>query len=569
MSLRPVARNPIVPTMFPAPRFTLSAPRQALAWGLGGVVVAILGWMVPVNLKSVTPALLAAAGAGTPSVAELGEDLRAREKLGPAALVLAAAEQGRYPGAGGLAERLGRDAARQPELVPWGGWDPFLDPLFTRAENLGREGSTPVLTFFITAAARESLAGFLAGSRSAGVQALLAAREVDRTEQFVPAHRAGGQALDAVGLLAALLYQGDHYTAALQVELRDLAEAAVARGELGDLEPVLVDLLALGRRLDWIQLTELTARSSRPRTLHEFAHLARVAIDDLPVIYTAALLADSADEVAAYLIQYGRPGLADLRLALGFGRGAVRQLLQRQVPVNHAAVAGWEAAAVLGLRYPGLMLALKYLAFLAGAFGFLRGLDRAVSARTLGGALPHLSSGLLATVAAALFIVATEPFLLRAAPASEFRVTFAVPVLASLTDLASAEPVSATTAMTSSTLLSIAFFACLQVGMYLICLFKIGQIGRSGLPPLVRLRLMENEENLFDGGLYLGIAGTCAALVMQVLGLIDPNLLAAYSSNLFGIMCVALVKIRHVRPYKYTLIIEAQDEIAVAPVARA
>jgi len=67
---------------------------------------------------------------------------------------------------------------------------------------------------------------------------------------------------------------------------------------------------------------------------------------------------------------------------------------------------------------------------------------------------------------------------------------------------------------------------------------------------------MENEENLFDSGLYVGMMGTAAALVLQVLGVIQPNLLAAYSSNLFGIVCVALVKIRHVRGLKRGLIIE-------------
>jgi hypothetical protein len=45
-----------------------------------------------------------------------------------------------------------------------------------------------------------------------------------------------------------------------------------------------------------------------------------------------------------------------------------------------------------------------------------------------------------------------------------------------------------------------------------------------------------------------------------VLGIIEPNLLAAYSSNLFGITCVALVKIRHVRPYKRQLILEGVVE---------
>ena len=69
-------------------------------------------------------------------------------------------------------------------------------------------------------------------------------------------------------------------------------------------------------------------------------------------------------------------------------------------------------------------------------------------------------------------------------------------------------------------------------------------------PPLVKLKLMENEENPFDGGLYLGIAGTAAALVLQVMQVIESNLLAAYASNLFGIICVALVKIHHVRAFK-------------------
>jgi hypothetical protein len=46
-----------------------------------------------------------------------------------------------------------------------------------------------------------------------------------------------------------------------------------------------------------------------------------------------------------------------------------------------------------------------------------------------------------------------------------------------------------------------------------------------------------------------------------VLGIIEPNLLAAYSSNLFGITCVALVKILHVRPYKKALILRAEQRV--------
>jgi hypothetical protein len=98
---------------------------------------------------------------------------------------------------------------------------------------------------------------------------------------------------------------------------------------------------------------------------------------------------------------------------------------------------------------------------------------------------------------------------------------------------------------------------------YLTCLWKISEIDRQDMPPPLKLRLMENEENLFDSGLYVGMIGTATALVLQVLGIIEPNLLAAYSSNLFGIVCVALVKIRHVRGYKRRLIL-AQVAAAAA-----
>jgi hypothetical protein len=171
-----------------------------------------------------------------------------------------------------------------------------------------------------------------------------------------------------------------------------------------------------------------------------------------------------------------------------------------------------------------------------------------------------MKSGVLALLFSALFIVVTEPFLLKAAPLSEYRVRLVLPVLVSTTT--SPDPVTKPTpTMDASTLISIGFFAVLQIVMYFICLLKIREISRADLPPLVKLRLMENEENLFDGGLYVGIGGTATALVLQVLGVIEPNLLAAYSSNLFGITCVAMVKIRHVRPYKRQLILDSQSAL--------
>jgi hypothetical protein len=530
-------------------------------WMLAGLLVLAAAWIVPVNLKSLTPALLKAAGEGTPTPARLGRQLLEREKAGPAALTLAAARTLGDPLAPSLATALDNAAQHQPELVPWGGWDPFLDPLFKLKENTGRTASTPVLTFFITEKARANLAGYLANSRSQGVQTLLRVRDVSRADRFIPAKQAGGQTLDAVVLLTALLYQGEHLPAALQRELRDLAEAAASADHLGALEPVFVDLLSLGKRLDWIQLTELMRVTGGTKTIGEFAQLARATPDDLPILYTAALLDGSADRVATYLLTYGRPGLDDVKLALSFGQGAVGQLLARQAPVNRQPSPAFGPFTLAALLYPKLALIAKYLGFLLGAFCIFRGLESLLfDDDTTDSALPRLKSGFLALLTAAMLVLGTEPFLLKTPDPSAFQLKLTIPVLSSISDPASLTPTAPTFNMDTSTLLSIAFFAALQIGMYLFCLAKIREISRQDMPALIKLRLMENEENLFDGGLYIGIAGTATALVLQVLGVIQPNLLAAYSSNLFGICCVALIKIRHVRPYKRTLILAGQAE---------
>lgn len=527
-----------------------------------GFAIAVLAWTLPANLKSVSPTLLREAGAGTPSLAVFGRQLVDSEKIGPAELVLDAARTVKDPGTPRLEQSLKELAAKQPDMVAWGGWDPFLDPLFKLHENNGHSTSTPVLTFFLPEKARDSLRAYLQNSRSLGVQSLMRTHDIHETGRFVPATQPGGQPLDAIILLTALLYQGEHLSPALQREIRNLADTASAQNRLGELEFFYLDLLSLGRRLDWMQLTELLRRTENTKTVGEYAHLARLAPERLPLIYAAALFSDSADRVANYVIDYGQHGLEDVQVALGYGQGAVQALMARHVPINRGHTSGIGTAASLVLEYPYVMLTLKYIGYIVGVFFIFRGLDRWIVGPGMGFGFGHLKSGALAVLFAALFIVSTEPFLLRAAPQSEFRMRLVLPVLVTN----SATPAQSTDrtihTMDSSTLISIAVFAALQVAMYFTCLLKIREIARSPVPPLVKLRLMENEENLFDGGLYVGIAGTASALVLQVLGIIEPNLLAAYSSNLFGITCVALVKIRSVRPYKRQLILDSQ---AVTP----
>ena len=538
-------------------------PRSALwqLWlGLGAGLL-LVAWLLPVNVKSLNPALLREAGRDTPGLSRFGRDLLELDKPGPAALVLEAARKVGDPAARDFGAVYESYAQKHRDLMPWGGWDVALEPLLANRSAASPAESQPVLNLMVTAQARENLRRYLAVSRLPGVQILLKTATLTSTQRFVPAGKPGGQPLDAVILLSAYLWQTEHLSAGLQREVRILAEAANSSGHMGDLEDFYLDILTLGKRLNWVQLSELLRTAGNLGTVAQFAHLTRVAPEHLPVIYAAALITRSADGVANYLIAYGQTGAGHLQLALSHGEGAVKQLVLRQVPVTAGAGPEFELGAAFALRHPELALLTKYVAFLAGIFLLLRAVDLRLFStveRALRGAFPRMGSGLIAAILTFIFFVFSEPFLLSAAPASDYKIKLTIPVIGALA-APDSSPSTPPTTMDTSTILSIIVFATIQVGMYIICLLKISEISRQSLSAATRLRLLENEENLFDGGLYIGIAGTATALVLQVLHLIDANLLAAYSSNLFGIVCVALVKIRHVRPCKRELILEIQQ----------
>ena len=542
-----------------------SAPGvRSVSWpvwlGLGLGLLA-LAWLLPVNVKSLNTALLREAGHGTPSLAGFGRELLDLDKPGPAALVLEAARKAGDPGANALGVIFDSFAQKHREMMPWGGWDVALEPLLTNRNAASSADSQAVLKFMVLEQSRDNLRRYLAVSRLPAVQTVLKTGELTTTQRFVPANRPGGQPLDAVILLTAYLWQTEHLSAALQREVRGLAETAVQSGQMGELEDFYLDILTLGQRLNWVQLSELLRTTGSLGTVGQFAHLARIAPEHLPIIYTAALMTRSADAVARYLITFGRPGAEQLQLALSYGQGAVEQLVQRQVPVTRGAGPEFEFGAAFALRHPELALLGKYAAFLAGIFLLLRAVDLGLFfsvESALRGAFPRMGSGVIAVILTFIFFVFSEPFLLKAAPLSEYKIKLAVPIVGALAAPV-ANPSTPPNNMDISTILTITIFAAIQLGVYVICLLKISEVSRQPVPSPTKLKLMENEENLFDGGLYIGIAGTATALVLQVLGLIDANLLAAYSSNLFGIVCVALVKIRHVRPYKRQLILEIQS----------
>ena len=112
--------------------------------------------------------------------------------------------------------------------------------------------------------------------------------------------------------------------------------------------------------------------------------------------------------------------------------------------------------------------------------------------------------------------------------------------------------------MNQLSLLTLLLFFVLQGLLYTACLVKLAEIRRQNVPARIKIKLLENEDHLFDAGLYLGFAGTIVSLILVSLGVIQPSLMAAYSSTSFGIIFVSVFKIFNLRPMRRKLLLEAE-----------
>jgi hypothetical protein len=122
-----------------------------------------------------------------------------------------------------------------------------------------------------------------------------------------------------------------------------------------------------------------------------------------------------------------------------------------------------------------------------------------------------------------------------------------------------ATPVSRGGFMNQVTLLTMLLFFVLQALLYTLSLLKLAEIRRQNVGARVKLRLLENEDHLFDAGLYLGFLGTIVSLVLVSLHVFkQPSLMAAYSSTSFGILFVVLFKVVHLRTTRRRLLMESE-----------
>jgi hypothetical protein len=114
--------------------------------------------------------------------------------------------------------------------------------------------------------------------------------------------------------------------------------------------------------------------------------------------------------------------------------------------------------------------------------------------------------------------------------------------------------------MDQITIITLSIFFLMQTALYMAGLIKLTEIRKMDVSPALKLELIENEDQLFDSGLYLGLTGTVLSLIFLAVGVVQASLMAAYSSTLFGIIFVAILKVLHVRPFRKTLLLLAHKE---------
>jgi hypothetical protein len=536
-----------------------------------GLAFVGFGLLVPAHLRAVDATHIELAGRSTPSLMAAGLKLVEQEKPGAAQLFLGAASQEPIRDKELLESSIIHFNKSHLNLIPFGGAAPYLQRLFPNNRPLTNQSSLPVIEFVKRPDNQERLFTFLEISQRPVVAEILKIRARTNTVYFP-----SGQALDTVVVLAGHLLQGDHFSPTLHEEMVKVVLAANSKNDSRELEMVFLDLLSLGARFNWNQFTLFIGRIETLSTLRDLARLARGGDTQLPTLFSSVCFSGQPAAVASYLKAFKENGFQDIAFSLGAGLGGLNVLLAKQQRIHypseirnyvttyepfgafHKTMLGWGLAAL-----PAVLL-IKYLFYLCGGFFLARACHygkRAASALEQPLQVPALAparQGLWALFFLLVLILLSEPFL-----AQENR-QMDRPLRSPMPKVGAAVPAASINAnkslMTQLSLFSLLLFFVLQALIYTACLIKLSEIRRQNANPRLKLRLLENEEHLFDAGLYLGFVGTIISLILMSMGVVKPSLMAGYSSTSFGIIFVSILKIFHVRPFRRKLILESESQ---------
>ena len=538
-----------------------------------GAVLLGCALLVPVHFRAVDAAVVERAGRGEPGSAaptliEDGLTLLSTEKLGPARMLWRTAESESVPRSDQLGAGIAKFSRDNPLLVAMGGASLILDKVDLGPSNAA--APVPIIDVLTRRTAREEALRALQGTRRPGVKQMLLNRTLTNTVRFPSAATAAGQALEASIITAALLNQGDY----LSPSFRDAFEWLSLRANKGDasgsleLESVYLDLLSLGRRLDWISLTEITKQMEDFTALREVAEAMRAHEEATTTIYSAALLSGRPRAVAQYLAHFPETGVNDLNFALRHGRGAVELLVKQRQQVYYAGlrnqVTGYDPFGALFFALlptvvatPAWSLVLKYAFLLLAAYCFALTVSMITSAFGTRFGFRFAADCVFALAITFVVGMALEPFVALPDQRNNFPVLFQFPNLAG--GAGSKLQQFTHPYMNQLTIASLVLFFVIQAAIYICCLMKLAEIRRQPQGARMKLKLLENEDLLFDAGLYVGFVGSVIALILMSIGVGKVSMMA-YASTSFGIIFVSVLKIFHVRPLRRQLIVESEAQ---------
>ncbi|WP_309381646.1 hypothetical protein [Cerasicoccus frondis] len=540
-------------------------------------------WFLPAYLDAVAPVVLRVVGAEGKPAALAADRLLVEGQLGPAWRINQALQA--LPGSNtevvsnegmlngqiesfiaehpedrftGSAEVYGLQvlgmAPRKPELAPDAGPMPFQQ-LLTQKAN------------------RDALRAFLNESRNLNVQQILQTQGMTGVRHFMPVASAAGAPLDSAILTTGLLVQAGFIGPEFAREIATMAQlslsgegAAVAR-----MEAFYMSMLGAGQRLDWASLGAWARMARDPVSFMRVTTLLRQSGERESLVFGVVMLSQRPDWLADYYETFGDACWADLERVFPWGGESLEYLLEHQLPIYDGPVlwsaedeipahSSLQALMLFCANFRTMAVVLKVLLLLVAgmlaAAGLKLVLANRAEATATGPGMAWMQNAVVGVILLLIVISWQEPQLF-AQPVTEPGALFLEFELPATLGTVEGESMP-NASIDQQTVLVLLIFFMVQLVIYIVCLMKLSTLKRAPVPAETRITLLENEEPLFDLGLYVGLSGTVISLLMLAMGIVQASLVAAYASTLFGIIFVALLKILHVRPLKRKLILEGR-----------
>ena len=307
---------------------------------------------------------------------------------------------------------------------------------------------------------------------------------------------------------------------------------------------------------------------------------------ELQVIYAGTLLSGDPDGIYRFVKSYpvyvkdgdedaAVAALRDLKIAMSYGQGSVQHLLKLNKPIHDEGpfeslvapvfpLLGGDLLTHLSHSHRDFALFLKNFLIISSFFFVILFFAKILPKPTYQRSESHfflrwsrrVSGAALLGLLSILFL---EPTLLQS-PRGQVSVAGFDFALANLLAYANEESMAEQN-LTIVTAIIAGVFLLIQIVIFMVCYSRVSQIKNEELKAGLKLGLLDNEENLFDLGLYIGLGGTVLSLILLlVLDVKQDALIGAYTSTLFGILFVAALKITIVRPYRNHLLVKQAGE---------